>query len=278
MRAPILVTGGTGTLGRLVVPRLRNAGHDVRVLSRSGPVGVEGMTLRRDGVDYVSADLSTGEGVDAAVAGTEVILHLAGSSKGDEVKTQHLVDAAQRANVQHLVYISVVGADRVPMASAVDRMMFGYFGSKAASEQIIAESGLPWTTLRATQFHDLTLLTTRGMAKMPVVPAPSGFKFQPIDADEVAARLVDLALADSAGLVPEIGGPQVYEMSELVRSYLLATGKHRPIVPMRVPGRAARAFRNGANVNIERAVGIRTWEEFLAERVGADRESAAVPA
>jgi uncharacterized protein YbjT (DUF2867 family) len=278
LRAPILVTGGTGTLGRLVVQRLRNAGHDVRVLSRSGPEGVVGMNLRRDGVEYVSADLSTVEGVDAAVAGTEVILHLAGSSKGDEVKTQHLVDAAKHANVRHLVYISVVGADRVPMASAVDRMMFGYFGSKAASEQIIFGSGLPWTTLRATQFHDLTLLTARGMAKLPVVPAPSGFKFQPIDADEVAARLVELALGEPAGLVPEMGGPQVYEMSELVRSYLRATGKHRPIVPMKMPGRAARAFRDGANLNTDRAVGQRMWEEFLAERVGADRESAVVPA
>jgi uncharacterized protein YbjT (DUF2867 family) len=278
LRAPILVTGGTGTLGRLVVQRLRNAGHDVRVLSRSGPEGVVGMNLRRDGVEYVSADLSTVEGVDAAVAGTEVILHLAGSSKGDEVKTQHLVDAAKHANVRHLVYISVVGADCVPMASAVDRMMFGYFGSKAASEQIIFGSGLPWTTLRATQFHDLTLLTARGMAKLPVVPAPSGFKFQPIDADEVAARLVELALGDPAGLVPEMGGPRVYEMSDLVRSYLRASGKHRPIVPMKMPGHAARAFRDGANLNTERAVGERTWEEFLLERVGADRESAAVPA
>jgi uncharacterized protein YbjT (DUF2867 family) len=230
------------------------------------------MNLRRDGVEYVSVDLSTGEGVDSAVAGTEVILHLAGSSKGDEVKTQHVVDAAKRADVKHLIYISVVGADRVPMASAVDRMMFGYFGSKAASERLVAESGLPWTTLRATQFHDLTLLTARGMAKMPVVPVPSGFKFQPIDADEVAARLVELALDEPAGLVPEIGGPQVYAMSDLVRSYLQASGKHRPIVPVKLPGRAARAFLDGANLNTERAVGQRTWEDFLAERVSPQQE------
>jgi uncharacterized protein YbjT (DUF2867 family) len=278
MSLPILVTGGTGTLGRLVVDRLRSAGHDVRVLSRHVPQNVDGVDRPRDGVEYVSADLANGQGVSAAVAGTHVILHLAGSSKGDEVKTQHLVDAATRANVRHLIYISVVGADRVPMAGPVDRMMFGYFGSKAASERIVAESGLPWTTLRATQFHDLTLLTARGMAKMPVIPVPSGFKFQPIDADEVAARLVELALGEPAGLVPEMGGPQVYDMSELVRSYLRASGTHRPIVPMRLPGRAARAFRNGANLNTERAVGIRTWEQFLADRVTSQRDGTAVPA
>jgi uncharacterized protein YbjT (DUF2867 family) len=278
MSLPILVTGGTGTLGRLVVDRLRSAGHDVRVLSRHVPQNVDGVDRPRDGVEYVSADLANGQGVSAAVAGTHVILHLAGSSKGDEVKTQHLVDAATRANVRHLIYISVVGADRVPMAGPVDRMMFGYFGSKAASERIVAESGLPWTTLRATQFHDLTLLTARGMAKMPVIPVPSGFKFQPIDADEVAARLVELALGEPAGLVPEMGGPQVYDMSELVRSYLRASGTHRPIVPMRLPGRATRAFRNGANLNTERAVGIRTWEQFLADRVTSQRDGTAVPA
>jgi uncharacterized protein YbjT (DUF2867 family) len=278
MSLPILVTGGTGTLGRLVVDRLRSAGHDVRVLSRHVPQNVDGVDRPRDGVEYVSADLANGQGVSAAVAGTHVILHLAGSSKGDEVKTQHLVDAATRANVRHLIYISVVGADRVPMAGPVDRMMFGYFGSKAASERIVAESGLPWTTLRATQFHDLTLLTARGMAKMPVIPVPSGFKFQPIDADEVAARLVELALGEPAELVPEMGGPQVFDMSELVRSYLRASGTHRPIVPMRLPGRAAHAFRNGANLNTERAVGIRTWEQFLADRVTSQRDGTAVPA
>jgi len=275
MTAQMLVTGGTGTLGRHVVRRLRAAGQDVRVLSRGGTHGVHSP---EEGVEYVTADLATGDGVEDAVVGIEVVLHLAGSSKGDEVKTQHLVDAAQRAGVGHLIYISVVGADRVPMASAVDRMMFGYFGSKAESERIVAGSGLPWTTLRATQFHDLTLLTARGMAKMPVVPVPSGFKFQPIEADEVAARLVELALGDPAGLVPEIGGPQVYEMSDLVRSYLQATGKHRLIMPMRLPGMAAQAFRNGANLNPGRAVGQRTWEDFLEERAGTANQVATVPA
>ena len=160
----------------------------------------------------------------------------------------------------------------------MDRMMFGYFGSKAESERIVAESGLPWTTLRATQFHDLTLLTARGMAKMPVVPVPSGFKFQPIEADEVAARLVELALGEPAGLVPEIGGPQVYEMSELVRSYLRASGKHRPLVPLRLPGKAARAFRDGANLTPNQAVGLRTWDDFLHERLGVELEPDTVPA
>lgn len=262
MDAPILVTGGTGTLGKLVVPRLLDAGRAVRVLSRHPGEP-------QAGVEYVGADLATGAGVDDAVAGVGIIVHLAGSSKGDEDKARHLVEAARRANVRHLVYISVVGANRIPVVSGIDRAMFGYFRSKLLAEQIVAESGIPWTTLRATQFHDLVFMTARQMAKMPVVPAFAGVRFQPIDAGEVAARLVDLALGPPAGLVPEMGGPRVYEMKDLVRDYLRAFGKHRPILPIKGPGRAARAVRAGENLALDRAVGRRTWEDFLAARAGA---------
>lgn len=258
----ILVTGGTGTLGRLVVPRLRDAGHSVRVLSRrDGEVA--------DGVELVTGDLATGEGIDAAVRDAGIVVHLAGSSKGDEEKTLNLVRAASRARPRHLVYISVVGADRVPVVSGVDRALFGYVASKLAAEHVVADSGLPWTTLRATQFHDLLLKTAQGMAKLPVIPVPSGFRFQPVDAGEVADRLVELALGPPAGLVPDLAGPRVYGMGELVRSYLRASGKHRLLVPLRLPGRAARAFRDGANLAPEGAVGRRTWEEFLAHQVSS---------
>jgi uncharacterized protein YbjT (DUF2867 family) len=80
------------------------------------------------------------------------------------------------------------------MAGSIDGAMFGYFGAKLSAERIVAESGLPWTTLRATQFHELTFTTVRQMAKLPVIPVPSGFRFQPVDAGEVAARLVEFAL------------------------------------------------------------------------------------
>jgi uncharacterized protein YbjT (DUF2867 family) len=111
-----------------------------------------------------------------------------------------------------------------------------------------ADSGLPWTTLRATQFHDLTLKTARQMTRLPVIPVPARFRFQPVDADEVAGRLVELALGTPAGLVPDMAGPRVYEMAELLRRYLRARRKHRRIVPVRLPGKAARAFRAGANL------------------------------
>src|SRR5207244_11098516 len=132
--------------------------------------------------------------------------HCAGSSKGDEDKAQHLVRAASRAGVRHLVYISVVGADGIPVTSGIDRAMFGYFASKLAAEKVVADSGVPWTTLRATQFHDLILIVARQLAKLPVMPAPAGFRFQPVDADEVAARLNELALGTPGGLVADLAG------------------------------------------------------------------------
>ena len=262
--SPILVTGGTGTLGRLVVPLLREAGCEVRILSRS----------RREsgaGVEYVTGDLSTGDGIDAAVDGAKTILHCAGSAKGDDQKARVLVRATTRAGAPHLVNISVVGADRVPVVSGMDRAMFGYFGAKRMAEKVIESSGLPWTTLRASQFHDLTLTVVAQMAKLPIIPVPAGVRFQPIDFGEVAARLVELALGRPSGLVPDLAGPRAFGMDELVRSYLRATGRRRLIMPVRLGGQAYRAIRAGANLAPDRAVGHRTWEQFLAEHVGRGR-------
>lgn len=269
----ILVTGGAGVLGRLVVKHLSAAGYPVRGMSRRKNPADDW-----PGAQWAQADLETGEGVEAAVEGVEVIVHCAGSSKGDEEKARNLAQAASRVGARHLVYISVVGADRIPVSSFIDRAMFGYFASKLAAEHIVAESGLPWTTLRATQFHYLTLNVARSMAKLPVVPLPAGFQFQPIDEGEVAARLAELALGTPAGLVPDLAGPKVYSMAELLRGYMQASHQHRPIIPVWLPGKAARAVRAGANLAPERAVGLRTWEEFLADQVSTSSDSRSHPA
>ena len=156
--------------------------------------------------------------------------------------------------------------------------MFGYYGSKLAAEQVVAESGLPWTTLRATQFHESMVKLVQQMAKLPVIPVPAGWRFQPIDAGEVAARLVELALGTPSGLVPDIAGPRVYEMAEMVRTYLHANGKRRLILPVRLPGNANRVFRAGANLALDRAVGRRRWEDVLAGRETSPSLSRSGPA
>ncbi|MEV4867731.1 SDR family oxidoreductase [Streptomyces syringium] len=253
MTASILVTGGTGTLGGHVVPLLRDAGHAVRVLSRHG-------REPEDGVEYVTGDLLKDEGIEAAVEGAEIVLHLAGGPKGDDEATSNLVRAASRTGVKHMVYISVIGADTMPL---------GYFRAKLGSERAVADSGIPWTTLRAAQFHDLVLTVVRKMGKMPVVPCPGGLRFQPVDSREVAARLVELTLGEPSGLVPDLAGPKVYGMAELTRGYLGARGRSRLMLPMRMPGKVGRAYRDGKNLSFDGAtVGKRTWEDFLAEQLG----------
>jgi uncharacterized protein YbjT (DUF2867 family) len=229
----ILVTGGTGTLGRLVTERLRSDGHDVRVLSRrSQPYAVD----LRDGA---------GPGLDAAVAGVDVIV------------ARNLIEAARKAGVGHLVYISIVGVDRVPL---------GYYRAKLAVEKLVEESGLGWTVLRTTQFHDLVLRVLAGAAKLPVLLLPAGVSDQPIAADEVAARLAELAAAPPAGRVADMGGPQVRTFTDLAHAYLRTTGKRRPVLRVPLAGRTYRAMREGGHLAPGRAVGKGTFEEFLAGR------------
>ncbi|TDB89827.1 NAD-dependent epimerase/dehydratase family protein [Actinomadura sp. KC216] len=252
MSSTILVTGGTGLLGAQVVAILRRSGHTVRVLSRHDREPA-------DGVRYVAVDLMTGEGLDAALSGVRTVLHLAGGPKGDDVSTRNLVEAAQRAgSVEHLLLISVVGADAVPV---------GYFARKAAAEKIVAASGIPYTILRAAQFHELTLKTVRAMAKAPVLPAPGGIRWQPVASGDVAVRLAELTLGAPAGRVPDLVGPRVYTLEELQRGYLAAVGKRRMRLPIRVPGKIGKAYRSGANLSLDAPAGSHTWEEFLTTQI-----------
>lgn len=252
MTTTILITGGTGTLGGHVVPMLSGTGARLRVLSRRP-------RDPRAGVEYVTGDLLADEGIAAAVDGVTTVLHLAGGPKGDEVATRNLARAAAEAGVAHLVLISVVAADRVPL---------GYFRAKAESERIVAGSGVPWTTLRAAQFHDLVLTVMQTLARSPVMPVPGGVRVEPVDARDVAARLVDLTLAPPAGRVADLAGPAVHGFGELARAYLQARGQRRPMLPVPFPGRAGQAYRAGDNLALAgTGRGTRTWEDFLAERV-----------
>lgn len=258
MTSTILITGGTGRLGKLVTPLLRDSGNRVRVLSRH-------QREPRDGIEYFTGDLLKNEGIEPAVEGAEIVLHLAGGPKGDDEATRNLMRFASGASVRHVVYISVIGAERVPL---------GYFQAKHGAERAVAGSGLPWTTLRAAQFHDLVFGVVRKMAKLPVIPIPGGLRFQPVDERDVATRLAELTLGEPAGLMRDLAGPKVYSMGDLIGGYLRMTGKRRLTVPVRIPGKAGRAYRAGENLTLEGAdLGTRTWEDFLAERLGAGSRS-----
>lgn len=241
----ILVTGGTGTLGRPVVERLRTAGHEVRVLSRHAP-------------DF-PVDLRDGSGLDAAMAGAQVIVHCASSPRGgDDVAAGHLIAAAERAGtVGHLVYISIVGVDEVPLP---------YYRTKLKVEGMLEASGLGLTILRTTQFHDLVAQALATVAKLPVMPLPAGVSGQPIAVEEVADRLAELAAGPPAGRVPDMGGPEVLTFEEAARAYLAATGKRRPLLPVPLAGKAYAGFKRGGHLTPSHAVGRGTFAEFLTTR------------
>ncbi|AVH94038.1 MULTISPECIES: SDR family oxidoreductase [Streptomyces] len=241
----ILVTGGTGTLGRLVAERLRGDGAEVRVLSRHA--------------QPYAVDLREGTGLDAAVEGVDTVVHCATTLRGgDDRAARHLVGASRRAGVRHLVYISIVGVDRVPL---------GYYRTKLAVEKTIEGSGLGWTVLRTTQFHDLVVEVLRNAARLPVMPLPAGVSDQPVEVAEVAARLAELATGEPSGRVPDMGGPEVLPFAELARTYLRAIGQHRRLLAVPLAGKAYRGFRAGGHLTPERAVGKVTFEEFLAKRL-----------
>jgi uncharacterized protein YbjT (DUF2867 family) len=241
----ILVTGGTGTLGRAVVNRLTDGGSEIRVLSR------------HPGPGRVVGDLSTGDGIDAAVRDAAVIVHCATAPRRDVQGTRTLVQAARRAGEPHLVFISIVGVDRVPLA---------HFREKLAVEELVSSSGLPWTILRATQFHDLLAAKFSRLARTGLMPVLAGTDFQPVEVREVAGRLVELATGEPAGRVADFAGPQIRPMAQLARAWLASTGRHRLVVPLRVPGALARSLRDGGLLAPQHPDGAVTFEDFLAQR------------
>ncbi|GHJ38934.1 SDR family oxidoreductase [Streptomyces sp. TS71-3] len=242
--ATIVVTGGTGNLGGLITQRLRDQGqHEVRVLSRHAP--------------RYAVDLRTGAGLDEALSGADVVVHCASAPRGDEQAAERLVASMRRTGVRHVVFISIVGVEEVPLR---------YYRAKLAAERVIADSGVGWTLLRATQFHDLVASVLGAMAKPPVMLVPAGVSDQPIEAAEVADRMAGLAVGEPSGRVPDMGGPEVLGFPELARTYLGATGRRRRVVPVPLVGRAYRAMRDGGHLTPQRAVGRRTFGEYLTER------------
>ncbi|MGY6652790.1 SDR family oxidoreductase [Amycolatopsis sp. TRM77291] len=252
MTNPILVTGGTGDLGREVVRRLVAGGRPVRIMSRRPRPADEPNGWAR-------CDLKTGDGLAEAVDGVSAIVHCASTlGRGDEQVTRNLVEAAKRAGGPHLVYISIVG---------IDVIRFFYYDEKLACEKVIEESGLPWTVLRATQFHELVARMSSAQRRLPVTIVPSGFRFQPVSTGDVADRLVALVSGPPSGRAPDLGGPEVRSARDLAEAYQRSAGRRKPIVSLWLPGKAARAFRAGGNLTPENATGAGTFEEFLSSRV-----------
>jgi uncharacterized protein YbjT (DUF2867 family) len=259
----VLVTGGTGDLGRELVPKLVARGHNVRVLSRKAnpavPAGVRG----------VKGDLMTGDGLGEALDGIDVLVHCATGSR-DSGARGLLYGRARTTDVEptatmlraatskpHVVYISIVGIDKIPL---------GYYRAKLDCEHLIEQSGLPYTIFRTTQWHSLAWEFCRRLVRGPLVVTPKGVTAQLLDPSEVAERMAAIVDEGPARRVPDMGGPERFDFKEIVAKYLSATGKRARIASVPVPGKAMKAFRAGYNCVPGRGEGKITFDEWLSRR------------
>jgi len=247
----VAVVGGTGTVGSLVVADLLGRGERVAVLSRN-PAKVPA------GAEHRRVDLTSGEGLDLALDGVGAVVDAANSQKGAKETlvegTRRLAAAGARAGVANHVTISIVGIDKVAMS---------YYETKLAQEEALAASEVPWTLLRATQFHQLVDQAFATAARFGVRPTGKAL-VQPIDPAVVAGRLADAALTAPAGRLPDIGGPRVQTLGELSAAWAAARGKHR--LPLRVPavGKMGKALAAGGLCDERAAAPGEDFAEWLA--------------
>ena len=248
----VLVTGGAGGFGRALVPRLISRGYTVRIMSRRpAPAGST--------TEWAQADIASDAGLTAALAGVDVVVHAASSPAKqtrqiDVEGTRRLLQAARAAEIAHFAYISIVGIDRIPYA---------YYRHKLAAEALVTASSLPWSILRATQFHTLIDTILRGADRLPLLLLPTDLRFQPIDVGEAAERMAEVVAAGPAGRWPDIGGPDVLTLGAMARDWMQARGRLRRLVYLPMPGGFAAAVRRGRNTCPDQRYGRITWADWL---------------
>src|SRR6266550_2301447 len=223
----VLVTGGTGTLGRHVVLLLRQSGHRARIFSRQP----------RGHVDAVQGDLKTGAGLAKALGGMDAIIHAA-------------------------------SAWRDPLAlRGIDGVSYRYYGIKLGAEAVVKEDLIPWSILRATQFHEFMELTLNAFSRLPGLTAvPFGWQFQPVDSREVARRVVDAVLGRPSGMLSDFGGPEARDFKSIAVSWLRARRSRRRLVNLRLPLKGSRQVAAGGLLSLEHRDGTVTFDQYLAEK------------
>ncbi len=254
---PVLVTGGRGHLGNLVVQSFKKTGQPVRVLTR------QDVSFGADAIQYYKGDLAGNIGLEDAVRGVDTIVHCA-SNAGDfenaDIRgTQNLLSALDKNKAKHFLYISIVG---------VDRSDYPYYQAKFRVEQIIASSGVPYTILRATQFHGFVLNIIRSCVGESVgdsITIPASLRFQPVDSSEVADLAASLSLSSPRGLYPDVGGPEVRTFDSMVESFLTRAGIDKRVQTIYTDNVRHNLFRSGVNLCPGNKFGKTTFEDYLEQ-------------
>lgn len=256
----ILVTGGSGHLGRFLVEDLARRGHAVRVMSSSpSPRCARGAAA----FEWVHANLASGTGLADAVSGSEVIFHLASDPRNtqrvDIDGTRLLLGHALALRVKHIVFVSITGIDQPGMRD------YRYYRLKLEAEGIVRASGVPFSILRATQFHYFLDLLLGQVARIPLIlPLPRDFRFQPVDEAELATRLTRCVADGPLGTLTDFAGPEILAIEEIAAIWAEAKGIPKRHMPIHLPGKLARAFRAGLNTNPLADRGSVSWRDWLA--------------
>lgn len=250
----ILVTGATGNLGSSVVKALLARQHSVRAYTRAvNPIVPDGVTVYQ-------GDLREGTGLAEALQGVDTVLHLASKFEpgysSDIEGAKKLVEIARANGSPKIVYISIAG---------VEQSDFSYFVAKRKAEQVIEESGLPWSIVRVTQFYDyvLSLINEWSDKETNVVSIPEGTYFRAIDVPEVAQALVDLAERPAAGLLPDLGGPEVLKLEEMIEIYGRIQQREYRIQTHTIENEYFDAFHAGNRLAQTGTSAKTTWEAYL---------------
>ncbi|GAB2569001.1 SDR family oxidoreductase [Spirosoma areae] len=262
----VLVTGGSGVLGSAVVHTFQQAQLDFLTGSRKAIKKESYSTVNQStSVPWTHLDLVTGEGLSVALAGVDTVLHLAsapgklGNEPVETVITRNLLKAIRQSDVKHLIYSSIVG---------VDKIQHGYYKAKRRAEVLIEESRVPYTILRATQFHDLVDFVISKLMSLPVGFVPKKLLDQPIHVDAVAQKLYELAQSGPQQTILNLGGPEVLDAGALTQTWMTHRKITKPIVPIPAVGGLMTSFARGEHTCAEKAIGSKTWEAYLAERYG----------
>jgi uncharacterized protein YbjT (DUF2867 family) len=234
----IAIAGGTGTVGAEAVRELEARGHEVRALSPHAPEH--------------PVDLRDGSGLAAALNGVDAVINAANGKRDVLVDgTQRLLRAAEEAGVSHYVGISIIGVEQVGL---------GYYKAKVAQDELTRRSNVPWTILRATQFHPFLAHTFASSARLGIVPLLK-FPIQPVDPREVGRVLGETAEAEPALATTEFAGPQIEDARDLARNWRRHTGSRA--LPLRLP--VTSSMRSGALTDPEARHGTVTFDEWLGE-------------
>lgn len=197
-----------------------------------------------------------------SLKGIDVVVHAASDPKHTEAVdvegTRKFIAAAREARIRHLIYVSIVGIDRIP---------FPYYQGKLAAEKVIAESGLSFTILRATQFHSFIDFLLNAANRFPfVLPLPTGFHVQSVATEEVADRLLRAIHQGPHGMLRDFAGPEAMTLGRAASEWKAARHLGKVIIPVPVPGSVASAFRRAYNTAPGGELGKMTWKSWLSSK------------